>query len=307
MDSMDGADTQRHRSGNPRFLIMAVLIALLVGAAIPLVILWERGLFEQQGVSGGPALLGPDSATNRPAGLLQEPDLSLSLPVRRRVQELEDRLDRIDLQADAVSGNAARAEGLLVAFAARRLLDRGEALGYLEDQLQLRFGNAQPNAVATIIATARNPVTLDSLRQRLAAKSNDVLVAPERLTGWDRVQKEVAELFVLRRSDAPSPRAPARLLRAQDLLDDGRVAAASALVEQLPNQQQTRPWLQDARRYVATQEALDLIETAALLEPRTLNDAEGQPIVQRSPAAPAPARAPAPAPADGSGASGARP
>src|SRR3546814_3562519 len=34
---------------------------------------------------------------------------------------------------------------LLIAFAARRALDRGLSLGYLEAQLRLRFGDDQPN------------------------------------------------------------------------------------------------------------------------------------------------------------------
>ncbi len=77
-----------------------------------------------------------------------------------------------------------------------------------------------------------------------------------------------------------------RLERAQALLDDGRVEATAALVERLPNSQEVRPWIADARRYVAVHDALDLVETAALLEPRQLIDGEGQPVRQRSPAAP---------------------
>ena len=46
----------------------------------------------------------------------------------------------------AASGNAARAEGLLIAFSARRTLERGNDLGYLGDQLRLRFGDAEANA-----------------------------------------------------------------------------------------------------------------------------------------------------------------
>src|SRR3546814_10207214 len=56
-----------------------------------------------------------------------------------RVAELEQRLSRITLQAESASGNASRAEGLLVAFAVRRALDRGLSLGYLDAQLRLRF------------------------------------------------------------------------------------------------------------------------------------------------------------------------
>ena len=53
-----------------------------------------------------------------------------------RVAELEQRLSRITLQAESASGNASRSEGLLVAFAVRRALDRGLSLGYLDAQLR---------------------------------------------------------------------------------------------------------------------------------------------------------------------------
>jgi hypothetical protein len=49
-----------------------------------------------------------------------------------RVQQLEDKLNRLDLEAAAASGNAVRAEALLVAFAARRVVERGAPLGYLK-------------------------------------------------------------------------------------------------------------------------------------------------------------------------------
>src|SRR3546814_17058485 len=81
-----------------------------------------------------------------------------------RVAELEQRLSRITLQAESASGNASRAEGLLVAFAVRRALDRGLSLGYLDAQLRLRFGADQPKAVKTIIAPARDPVSTETTR-----------------------------------------------------------------------------------------------------------------------------------------------
>src|SRR3546814_8195783 len=89
-----------------------------------------------------------------------------------RVSELEDRIPRINVQAQAASGNAARAEGLLIAFAARRALDTGGPLGYIEGQLRLRFGRAQPRAVATIINAAREPVTLQDLQDRKSTRLN---------------------------------------------------------------------------------------------------------------------------------------
>ncbi len=186
-----------------------------------------------------------------------------------RVAELEQRLSRINLQAESASGNASRAEGLLVAFAVRRALDRGLSLGYLEAQLRLRFGDDQPNAVKTIIETSREPVTLEQLRAELDA------IAPE-LVGrsgdkgslWTGLRRELGELFVVRPAGTQSPRATERLERARRYLAGGMVDQAITEVEAMPGAGEAGDWLIDARRYHEARRALDLIETAAILEPR---------------------------------------
>ncbi|MBD3733027.1 MAG: hypothetical protein IE934_09955 [Sphingopyxis sp.] len=186
-----------------------------------------------------------------------------------RVAELEQRLSRINLQAESASGNASRAEGLLVAFAVRRALDRGLSLGYLEAQLRLRFGDDQPNAVKTIIETSREPVTLEQLRAELDA------IAPE-LVGrsgdkgslWTGLRRELGELFVVRPAGTQSPRATERLERARRYLAGGMVDQAITEVEAMPGAADAGDWLIDARRYHEARRALDLIETAAILEPR---------------------------------------
>ncbi len=186
-----------------------------------------------------------------------------------RVAELEQRLSRITLQAESASGNASRAEGLLVAFAVRRALDRGLSLGYLEAQLRLRFGDDQPNAVKTIIDTSREPVTLEQLRAELDA------IAPE-LVGrnndngslWTGFRRELSELFVVRAAGTQSPRASERLERARRYLAGGMADKAIAEIEAMPGASAAGEWLIEARRYHEARRALDLIETAAILEPR---------------------------------------
>jgi len=186
-----------------------------------------------------------------------------------RVSELEQRLSRITLQAESASGNASRAEGLLVAFAVRRALDRGLSLGYLEAQLRLRFGDDQPNAVKTIIETSREPVTLEQLRAELDA------IAPE-LVGrngdsgslWTGLRRELGELFVVRPAGTQSPRATERLERARRYLASGMADKAIVEVQAMPGAAAANEWLIDARRYNEARRALDLIETAAILEPR---------------------------------------
>jgi len=203
----------------------------------------------------------------------------------QRVAAMEQRLSRLDMQTQAAAGNAARAEGLLVVFAVRRTIERGGELGVLGDQLQLRFGDAQPNAVRTVIDAARNPVTLDQLVARLDGLAPELAQAPERegMFGW--FSRELSELFVVRREDSPSPQPERRLERARLFLETGRARAAVAEVRNLPNAVGAREWIADATRYANAQEALERIELAAIQEPRDLRDSAGRNIEQRSPVA----------------------
>lgn len=187
-----------------------------------------------------------------------------------RVAELEQRLSRINLQAESASGNASRAEGLLVAFAVRRALDRGLSLGYLDAQLRLRFGDDQPNAVKTIIDTSREPVTLEQLRAELDTLAPQLVGRGGDGNGslWTGLRRELGELFVVRAAGTQSPRAAERLDRARRYLGAGQADLAIAEVEAMPGAAIANDWLIDARRYHEARRALDLIETAAILEPR---------------------------------------
>ncbi|HSW25500.1 MAG TPA: hypothetical protein VLJ62_22260, partial [Burkholderiaceae bacterium] len=76
-------------------------------------------------------LKGQKSTPRPPVAMMKKSAaaLSPSSPVdsdiiSMRIGAIETRLDSIEDSANAASGNANRAEGLLVAFAARRALDR---------------------------------------------------------------------------------------------------------------------------------------------------------------------------------------
>lgn len=201
----------------------------------------------------------------------------------QRLAAAEQRLARLDLQTQAATGNAARSEGLLIAFAARRALEKGADLGYLADQLRLRFGDALPNAVNTIIAASRDPITLDQLIARLEGLSPKLTATTDK-PAFERFGDELSRLFVIRRESAPSPQPQRRLERARLFLESGRVEAAIAEVQQMPGADKAAGWIKDAQRYAAAQQALDLIETAAVLEPRRLRDGTGRTVEQPSPA-----------------------
>lgn len=200
----------------------------------------------------------------------------------QRLAAAEQRLARLDLQAQAASGNAARAEGLLIAFAARRSLERGAELGYLADQLRLRFSDALPNAVNTIIETSRDPVTIDQLIASLERLGPEISQTREE-PSFDKFKRELSELFIVRRESAPSPQPQRRLERARLFLQSGRVGPAIEEVKKLPGAANAQSWIANAERYAAAQRALDLIETAAVVEPQRLRDGDGTPIRQPTP------------------------
>ncbi|MBY8337195.1 hypothetical protein KYN89_09045 [Alteriqipengyuania sp. NZ-12B] len=203
--------------------------------------------------------------------------------IEQRLAQAEARLSRLDLQAQAAAGNAARAEGLLISFATRRSIERGAELGYLADQLRLRFGDALPNAVRTLTDMSRNPVTLDQLLARLEGLEPKLRASPEE-PSLQRLRRELSNLFVVRRRSSPSPRPQRRIERAKMFLETGRYEAAIEEVQNMPGAEAADQWIADVRRYAAAQRALDLIETAAVLEPRKLRDGSGERIDQPSPA-----------------------
>lgn len=204
----------------------------------------------------------------------------------RRLAAAEQRLARLDLQAQAAAGNAARAEALLIAFATRRLIERGDELGYLADQLRLRFGDERPNSVNTIISFARSnpPIRLDGLLARLDGLGPELGEMGEG-PSWARFRRELSELFVIRRESTPSSQPEQRLERARYALEQGRYRSAIEEVRAMPGAAKAESWIEDAERYAAAMEALENIEAAAVLDQRGLRDGAGNRIDQFGPGA----------------------
>lgn len=298
---MESKFGSRRKAGSTQAIIGVVLSSLLLGALlIGYFFYWHKDDAalpgDQQAIASDGT--GPAVQTPAPAGAADQratvAEMAVATKEVERVSEqqggldqrlaaAEQRLARLDLQAQAAAGNAARAEGLLIAFASRRAIERGVELGYLADQLRLRFGDAWPNAVRTIITFSRDPVTLDQLVGRLEALGPQ-LNERDRSLSWDGIKRELGQLFVIRRQDTPSPQPERRLERARMFLETGRVDAAIGEVRNLPGAAKAESWIADAERYRDVLEALDRVETAAVLEPRMLRDGAGNPVEQPSPA-----------------------
>ncbi len=170
------------------------------------------------------------------------------------------------------AGNAARAEGLLVAFATRRAIDSGAPLGYLTEQLRLRFGSTQPQAVITILQASQTPVTVQALQSELTGIDNLLVTGAREETLWATVQREFSELFVLRKSDSASPAPTQRMLRTHALVESGNIGGAIAEIAEMPGAAApaAQNWLGRARAYDKTRKALDTLERSALAAPPVL-------------------------------------
>jgi hypothetical protein len=182
-----------------------------------------------------------------------------------RISTLEARLSAIEGQAQAAAGSAGRADALLVAFAARRAIDRGVALGYLEPLLMQRFSGQHQAAIATIVTASRDPVRLDSLIAEFQALGPTLRRGGPEEGWWDGFRRELGSVVSIHRADTPSPQPQARYNRALARLEAGQVDAALAETMRLPGSASAGPWIARARRYIAAHRALDEIESAALL------------------------------------------
>lgn len=266
----------------PRLWLRALVLALIAFLAGLAAMIWLLGEWPQ-----GARLLGIAPQPQPRMSVLARPPVAFpavrpgDLP--QRIAMLEARLDRVDEVSREAIGNADRAEGLLVAFAARRALDRGVALGYIEGLLRERFAATQLPHVATIITAARRPVTLDQLQQGLAELGPNLTAAAPSDSWWRATQREFGSLITIRRAGTPSTVPSERLERARARLEAGQVDVALAEVLRLPGQARAARWIADARRYVSARRALDAIETAALLDPQRMAAAPAAPQVPPGP------------------------
>ena len=182
-----------------------------------------------------------------------------------RLAAVEGRLAAVESATQRAQGSAGRADALLVAFAARRAVDRGVALGYLEPLLIERFGSGHEQAVATIVTAAREPVQLEQLADDYGALGPALRSAGPDEGWWTGVKRELGTLVTVHRADIPSVRPQARYDRALARLQRGEVDGALAETMRLPGVGRADAWVVRARRYIGVHRALDEIETAALL------------------------------------------
>jgi hypothetical protein len=247
-----------------RLLIAAVLI--LVGAAAAV---WALAHYQPAarflGVvpAAEPAL--PAQPLRPRAGAEPQSPATLNPAIAEQIGALQARIQRVETETEKAQGSEGRADALLIAFAARRAIERGVALGYLEPLLVQRFGPGHTQAVATIVTASRSPVRLTTLIADFQDLEPQLVGPPPNEDLWTGLKRGFSSLVTVRRSDRPSTKPKARYNRALAHLTAGEVDAALAETMRLPGAPRAGDWIRDARRYVAVHRALDEIESAALV------------------------------------------
>lgn len=271
-DDPYAATVRPRRSLRNTALLMLVAAVLTAAVLIWAVTRWApaRNLIVPPPIAAASAAQSTLSPTRSPQPLATMPTTT-SAPdfagTEARVAGIEARIAQVDQQAATAAANAARAEGLLIAFAARRSVDSGRPLGYIEGQLRARFAATQPRAVAAVITASQAPVTLDTLRRDLDAIAPDLVGGGAAETWSETLRRAGRALIVVRRKDEPSPLADARLARAQQAIDGAQVDVALAEIARLPARAKAAAWIAAARRHVEAHRALDILEAAALTSP----------------------------------------
>jgi hypothetical protein len=246
-----------------RLLIGLLLVLAGAGATV-----W--GLAHYQRAA---KVLGVTSAESPPAMVVERPapvspadQPAAATPAQeQRLAALEQRLAQVENATQRAEGFAGRADALVVAFAARRAIDRGVALGYLENLLSDRFGARHQAAVATIVTASHQPVRLEDLVSEYETLGPELRRGGPQDSWWSNFKREMGSLVEVHRAERPAINAEERYRRALQRLSAGDADQALAETMRLPGAARAGGWTAKARRYVAAHRALDEIESAALL------------------------------------------
>ena len=247
--------------------LLVGLVLILIGAAATV---WALGHYKPAARFLGIASPTPSVApgTKPVQTNVAATPAPMEAPVKAedaRITDLETRLSRVENATQRAEGSAGRADALVIAFAARRAIDRGVALGYLEKLLVQRFGPQHQAAVATIVTASHQPVLLNDLISEYETLGGDLRRGGPQDDWWTNFKREMGSLVEVHRADRPAANSEARYKQALQRLSTGDVDQALAETMRMPGAARAADWTGKARRYVVTHRALDEIESAALM------------------------------------------
>lgn len=260
---MNGTSYRRSPNWGARLLVGMVLILVGAGAAV-----WSLAHYQPAARLLGVAQPTAAPVTPKPiavgVGPVAQP-APAPQPSNAQIAQLQTRLARVENATQRAEGFAGRADALVIAFAARRAIDRGVALGYLEPLLMDRFGSQHEQAVATIITASRQPVRLNDLIAQYETLGPALRRGGPQESWWTGLRRELGTLIEVHPAQRPAINPDARYQRARLRLETGDVDQALVETMRLPGAGNALDWVDKARRYIAAHRALDEVESAALL------------------------------------------
>ena len=249
--------------------LLIALVLIIVGAAAAV---WALGHYQPAArFLGVVQAQRPVALTPKPVVMNPQPQAPPPQPAaqsqadEQKIADLENRVAAVESATARAEGSAGRADALVIAFAARRAIDRGVALGYLENLLVDRFGAQDRAAVATVITASHQPVRLDDLITEYDALGPDLRRGGPQDSWWSNFRRELGDLVEIHSTDRPATNPDAEYQRARQRLASGGVEQALAETMRLPGAARAADWVAKARRYIAAHRALDEIESAALM------------------------------------------
>ncbi len=200
-----------------------------------------------------------------------------------QVNELQSQVGALGVRVEgAVTGaaqDAQTAQSVMLAAAARRAIETGQALGPLEPPLRARFGQSYAGPVEALVAASARPVTLTRLQQDFDRIEGALASEPAAASDWWTSFKSAIDSIVsVRRAGESHVDPAAQTALAAQRLANGDVAGAAAIMARLPASPTATGWLADARRYRAAQAAIAQIEAAALAPPSVMPSVAGSAV-----------------------------
>ncbi|WP_395636520.1 hypothetical protein [Sphingorhabdus sp.] len=259
--------------------IMLLILCAFVGGAIVAYVIADKYGF----LTPSDAPVAVESSTRTVGNVAATDADAIAQPVTDQMVSSYPSLNML-------SPEVARADGLLLIYAVRGAIDKGAPLGALAEQLRLRFGATQPQSVAAILSAGQAPVTVDALKTELRGLAPVLLTGNRDDSTWATVKRELSELFVLRKENGPSLAPNERLIRAEALVDAGKLDLAVAEVSALPGASIAQSWMARAKRFSDARKALDRLEQVAILQPVAV------PVIVAPPVQTGPSDVPVPTP-----------
>ena len=278
MTDFPTATATPHRGFTFKHIMLLILVAFVGGAIVAYVIADKYGF-----LASADAPVAVESSTG-PVGNVATTDANAI------AQPVTDQMVPTFPSPNMLSPEAARADGLLLIYAVRRSIDKGTPLGNLAEQLRLRFSATQPQSVAAVLSAGQAPVTIDALKTELRGLAPVLLTGNRDDSTWATVKRELSELFVLRKENGPSLAPNERLIRAEALVDAGKLDLAVEEVAALPGASIAQSWMARAKRFSDARKALDRLEQVAILRPVAV------PVIVAPPVETVPSDVPVPTP-----------